>query len=286
MRNLILFIRRYSNFFLFLLLEAVCLVLISRSYTMQGDALLSSANAIAGMAYKKREDIVHYFSLKRINDSLVQENAQLRTRLAAVQDSRDTFFDFKKTLAVSETGDSAQIVQYANYIYRTARVINNSISAENNYITLNRGSRNGIRKNMAVISASGIVGRVIYVSDHFATALSILNVKQEISARLSDGNMGSVVWEEGNPDILLMKNIPQQIEVSVGDSVFTTSYSFFPPGILIGTVAKKFLVRKNNLQLLYLKPATSFRSLQYVYIVENTLLQERHHLEDSIKNKK
>jgi rod shape-determining protein MreC len=286
-RNLILFIRRHANLLLFFLLEGICLILISRTQTLQGNSLLSSANAVSGALYQKREDVLYYFSLKKINDSLLQENARLRQLFALATHSVDTFSDEVKDFPLtSTTVDSRQIIQYAKYTYRSARVINNSVTAENNYITINRGAKSGIRKNMAVLSASGAVGRVIQVSDNFATVLSILNVKQEISAKLSDGNIGSVGWEEGNPDILLLKNIPQQIEVKIGDSVYTSSYSFFPPGVLIGTVTKKFLIRKNNLQLLYLKPATNFRNLNYVYVVENSMLEERRILEDSTQRKK
>lgn len=282
MRNLILFIRRFSNLILFLLLEAVCIILIARTHTLQGNDLLSSANTVSGLVYQKREDVAYYFGLKRMNDSLVHENAMLHTRLAKMLHSFDTLQDAFHHIPLS-SGDSVHIVHYARYLYRTARVVNNSITAENNYVTLNRGSSHGIRKNMAVLSGNGAVGRIANVSENFSTALSILNVKQQISARLKDGNMGSVIWEEGDPEVLLLKNIPQQIDVAIGDSVFTTSYSFFPPGILIGTVFKKFLIKKNNLQLIYLRPATNFRNLQYVYVVENTLLQERLKLEDSTK---
>jgi rod shape-determining protein MreC len=82
-----------------------------------------------------------------------------------------------------------------------------------------------------------------------------------------------------------MRDVPQQIKVKTGDSVFTTSYSFFPPDIMIGIVFKTETVKKNNLQLLYLKPSTNFRDLQYVYVVENRLDRERTQLEDSLKSK-
>lgn len=284
MRNFILFIRRFFNLILFLALEIVCIILIGRTNTLQGNDVMSSANTAIGLMYKKQNDVVYYFGLRMMNDSLLNENARLRQQLAKYM-SYDTLNDLKVTKAIA-SNDSTHIVQYAHYIYLTARVINNSVSADNNYITINRGSEEGIKKNMAIISGTGAVGRVVHVSSHFASAISILSIKQQVSAQLKDGTVGYVSWEGGRPDIIMMRDVPQQIKVKRGDSVFTTSYSFFPPNVLIGTVYKTKAIKKNNLQLLYLRTATNFRNMQYVYAVENTMLEERRQLEDSVKNSK
>jgi len=139
---------------------------------------------------------------------------------------------------------------------------------------------------MAVLSGTGVVGEVISVSDNFASILSVLNVKRKLSAKLKDSTMGSVMWEEGKPDVLVLEDIPKEIKVFRGDSVFTTSYSFFPPDVLIGTIDRVRINKKNNVQILYLKSATNFRNLQYVYVVENTMMEERKRLEDSTRKAK
>lgn len=282
MRNFLIFIRRFFNLILFLAIEIVCIALIARTNTLQGNDLLSSANMVSGILYQKREDMAYYFSLKRMNETLVKENAALRQQLA-LSHSYDLLKDSSVTRGHAGS-DSAHTIQYADYTYRNARVVNNSVAAENNYITINRGSDDGIRKNMAVVSATGAVGEIVDVSAHFSTALSMLSIKRKVSAKIADGTLGSVKWDESDPDALILEDIPQQVKTKIGDSVFTTSYSFFPPDILIGTVSKKKLVKKNNLQLLYLKPATNFRNLQYVYVVENKMLKERRQLEDSTKH--
>lgn len=284
MRNFILFIRRFFNLILFLILEIVCVILIARTNTLQGNDVMSSANSAIGLMYKKQNEVVYYFGLRMMNDSLLTENARLRQQLAQYI-SYDTLKDTSVTRAIPSL-DSAHIIQYAHYLYRTARVINNSVGAENNYITINRGSNHGIKKNMAVISGTGVVGRVVHVSGNFASALSVLSVKQQVSARLKDGTVGYVSWNGERPDVMIMRDVPQQIKVRRGDSVFTTSYSFFPPNVLIGIVYKTATIKKNNLQLLYLRTATNFRNLQYVYVVENTMMEERRQLEDSVKKVK
>jgi len=280
-RNFILFIRRFFNLILFLALEVVCIVLIARTQMMQGVDIMSSANTLTGKAYQKQQDVVYYFGLKRMNDSLINENARLRN-LMMIANSYDTLADSSAQLAVVPT-DTAKKVQYNDYVFRTARVINNSVASGNNFITINRGRNDGIRKGMAVISGTGVVGRVEYVSAHYASVISVLSVKQKVSAKLKDGTFSPVTWEGDNPDIMHMENVPQQIKVKKRDSVFTTSYSFFPSDILIGTIVGVSKSKKNNMQTLHLKTATNFRNLQYVYVIENKMSAERQQLEDSTK---
>ncbi|MBA3828699.1 MAG: rod shape-determining protein MreC [Taibaiella sp.] len=279
MRNFILFISRFFNLILFLALEIVCIVLISRTNSLQGNDIVSSANAVSGLMYKKQNDVVYYFALRRMNDSLLNENARLRTQLS-FRNSVDTLRDttVRKVLG---NPDSSHIIHYADYHYLTAHVINNSVSSSNNYITINRGTATGVYKGMGVITGTGAVGKVVNASAHYASILSILSMKQKVSARLKDGTYGYIEWEGDRPDVLMMKDVAQQVRVKLGDTVFTTDYSFFPSDILIGTVYRKDALKKNNMQLLYLRPTVNFRNLQYVYVVDNKLAMEKQHLEDS-----
>ena len=195
--------------------------------------------------------------------------------------------DFSVKRPVPNTDTSVHIVKYADYTYRTARVINNSVEGINNYITINRGTNDGIARGMSVISGTGLVGRVEFVSAHFACILSILSNKQQVSAKLKDGTFKSTVWDNERPDIFLMKDMPPEIKVKIGDSVVTTSYgNTFPPDMLIGTVIKVEINKKNGKQQLSLRPATNFRSLQYVYVLDNQMDAERKQLEEApVKSK-
>lgn len=285
MRNFIFFIRRFFNLILFLFLEVVCIILIERTNTLQGNDIVSSANAVSGLVYKKQNDVVYYFGLRKMNDSLQNENARLRQIIEQYR-SLDTLSD---TVVKTKTqvGDSTKhLIRYAEYVYRTARVINNSTNATDNYITINRGSKHGISKNMAVLSGNGVVGRVEHVSPNFSSILSVLSAKQKVSARLRNVTNGFVVWEGKNPRVLTMIDVPQQVTVKKGDSVFTNSYSlYFPPEVLIGTVIKTEPIKKNAMQHIYLRSSTDFINLQYVYVVENKMRQEKTQLEDSTAKK-
>lgn len=131
-----------------------------------------------------------------------------------------------------------------------------------------------------------MVGRVEHVSAHFASLLSVLSAKLKVSAKLKGGTNGFVIWDEKSPDILTMVDVPQQITVKKGDSVYTNNYSlYFPPDVLIGTVVKSEILKKNAMQIIYLQSSTNFHSLQYVYVIENKMAPERKQLEDSSAKK-
>ncbi len=280
MRNFILIIRRFFNLILFAGLEIICFILIAHSHTLQGDDIVSSANTVSGIVYKKQSDLVYYMGLGRMNDSLINENMRLR-KLIDQYRTVDTLKDLPVKRLVTNTDTAVHIVKYADYIYRTARVINNSVENVNNYITINRGSKDGIARGMSVISGTGLVGRVEYVTAHFASVLSILSNKQQVSAKLKDGTFKSTVWDYERPDMFMMRDMPPEEKIKKGDSVFTTSFgNTFPPDVLIGTVIKTEINKKNGKQQLYLRPATNFRSLQYVYVLDNIMDVEKKQLEE------
>lgn len=260
-------------------------MLIERTNTLQGNEIVSSANAVAGLIYKKQNDVVYYFGLRKMNDSLLNENALLRKRLDQIN-SIDTLRDSVVRSKIVQTDTSIHVVRYADYLYRTARVINNSTNASDNYITLNRGTAEGISRGMAVISGTGVVGRVEHVTSHFASVLSILSAKLKISAKLKGGTNGFVIWDEKSPDILDMTEVRDYVPVKKGDSVFTNSYSlYFPPDILIGTVVKTEKEKKKGTLLIYLQSSTNFHNLQYVYVIGNNMAAEKKQLEDSTTKK-
>lgn len=281
MRVLISFIQRFFNLILFIGLEILCIVMIAKTNTLQGNEIMNSANLGVAFWYQKQSGVSNYFGLREMNDSLLNENTRLRQQL-----SRYTETDLLNDSSVvrsMQLSDSLHSVQYAHYTYYKARVVNNSVNAASNFITINRGYKDGVAKNMAVISGTGVVGRITNVSAHFATALSILNTKQRLSAKLKDGTSSFVYWEQtSGPDVLLMKITQPEIKIKRGDSILTTSYStLFPADMLLGRVDAVYVVKKDNSRILHIKPATNFRNMNYVYVIKNDFMEERRNLEDS-----
>lgn len=275
MRNLVIFIRRYFNFFLFLLLEICCLSLVFRHNDYQRSAYLNSANQVTGFFFRKYNNVQYYFHLKAVNDSLAAQNAALLNRLPGHMAFPDT--------TVQVPADSAGRRQY---VYLPARVVNNSVNTRVNYLTIYRGRRQGLQPGMGVIGDRGLVGIVHSVSDHYAVVMSVLHKDSRISAKLSrTGHFGSVRWEEEHPDPRYgtLTDIPKSVALHSGDSVVTSGYSaIFPPGILIGYVDKVTEDPSSNFHIIRIRFATDFRSLQYVYVIKNFLNNEQRALEDAV----
>ncbi len=302
MRKLLQLIRRFWNLLLFLILEVICFAMISKHNSMQGVDIVNSSNAAVGYFYRKQNDVTYYFQLKNANDSLLNENARLRNEMSLIT-GVDTLTDSVVRIAIRAKEDTTQkatdttqkgnsmkpigkpvVVRYADYVYIPARVINNSIANDKtNYITLNRGAKAGIKKNMPVVTGSGIVGRVANVSDNYSTVVTVLSENRNYSAQLADGTSGFITWAKGSADFVNLTKIPIQQKVTRGDSVFTTQYSIFPDNIFIGTVSKVDTMKSNNTKNLRIRLSTNFRNLQYVYVVKNKYNEEQTKLEEQNK---
>lgn len=310
MRTLFLLIRRFKNLLLFLVLEIIAIVLIVQKKSIQGADILSSSNAVAGYLYKKKSDVTYYFGLKDVNEALVEENSRLRNEIALLT-GVDTYRTVQAMIPVYQTDsikiiDTAatlqsedgnvqfkyvgekKILRYNQFEYLPAVVINSSITNPNiNYITINKGENQGVRKGMPVVSTNGVVGRVANTTANYATIVSIIssgagdkeNSPLKIGVELN--NLDEMaVWKPGNPNYMLVKDISMSSPVRVGDAVTTSSVSSLYPGhIPVGNVVRVDTVATNNTKTATVKLSTNFRTLRMVYVVMNDYEKERNALE-------
>lgn len=281
MRNVFLFIRRYANFFFFLVLQIVALWLLFSYNKFHQAAFMSTANNISGMLNEEYNGIEIYFKLKKKNQELLEENNRLRNQLQENFGLRDTTVNtIIDTLNVT---DSSRM--YRRYYSLPAQVVDNSTSRQNNYLMINRGYNQGIRKDMGVVSPAGVVGSVLDVSDNYAVVLSMLHRVSRISASVKKtGETGSIEWDGTNPLFVTLKEIPKSVELNKGDSIVTSRYSDkFPPGILIGTVESAETDPSSNFFRVRVRTATNFFNVQYVYVIENLEKEEQQQLKSGIK---
>ncbi|MCX6204685.1 MAG: rod shape-determining protein MreC [Bacteroidetes bacterium] len=278
MKNIFLFIQRNFTFLSFLLLEIACIVLLSNSSKTHQVFFSSASNQITGKFDKQYNNWRYYFSLKETNAQLVAENARLRNLLPNNFQAID---ESKKILIDSTVRDSLGKIR--KFTLFPAKVIGNTVTLQTNYLTLERGSLQGIKKGMAVIGSDGIVGVVVLVSENNARVMSLLHRNSRVSAMLKKDNIsGSIEWDGADPNFLLLKNIPKSAKVAKGDSVLTSTYSAnFPSHLLIGTVNSVVVDATSNFYTLKIKTATNFFSIQYVYIVENLRYAEQTAIEST-----
>ena len=259
------FLYRVRAFFLFAFLEFLAIWMIVANNSPQGAAFFNSSNEWVGNALKKQADVVQYFSLVDDNAALVEENARLKQDLMAFQVRPDSM-----PLVI----DSAL---EANFELKGARVVANSLRFSQNYLTLYKGSKDGIKPGMGVFNSQGIVGRVKSVSENYAVAFSVLNTNLLISAKIKSSDVfGSVRWDGSNTSEVQLLYVPRHVKASKGDTVISSGFNaVFPEGILIGKISKVEVNKADpNYLALTVKLSTDFSKLNYVYLVENTRFQE------------
>lgn len=266
MRNVFLFIARFSNLLFFLLLQVVALSMLFRYNKFHQASYMNVANEVTGKVYIRYNNIETYFSLQKENEKLRQQNAELLNNLRedyAIPDS--------SVQLVTDSFRVDSLEQYRKFLYLPSKVIGNTIDAQNNYITLHRGSNQGVGVNMAVIGPDGIIGKVVNVSPNMAVAMSLLHRKNSVVALLKKGGgFGEVVWDGKDPRFVTLNNIPRTVKVQKGDTVVTSSYSdIFPPGKVVGYVVQVLEDKSTSTYSLKLKTATDFYSVQHAYIVKN-----------------
>lgn len=278
MRNIFLFIRRYFNFVFFVVLQIAALYILFH-YNKFHEAVFSGvANELTGNIDGKYNKITYYFHLKKTNDDLARENEELRNKLLSNYDRPDT-----SQKVVQDTIPYDTLGHYRKYVWRAAKVVNNTVSLPNNTLTIARGENQGVHKNMGVISANGIVGVVINTSSNYAVVMSLLHRQSKVSASLKKtGETGQVLWDGVSPLYVTMKNVPKSAQVAKGDSVVTSPYASyrFPQGIMIGTVMDIIDDKTSSFYTLRLKPATNFFNVEFVTVVENLQKDEQLKLED------
>lgn len=275
MRNLLNFLLKYNYWLLFILLEVASFVLLFRFNHFQQSVFFSSANVVAGKVFEVSGGISSYFHLKSVNEDLLDRNMQLERQIT----------NLERALSEHQV-DSAEMNSIRNlprtdYEMFKARVINNSLHQVDNYITLDKGSKDGIRAEMGVVDGNGVVGIVYDTSPHYSVVISILNSKSSISCKIVGSEyFGYLKWEHGDSQYAYLKDLPRHAEFNLGDTVVTSGYStVFPEGIVVGTVDDMSDSNDGLSYLLKVKLATNFGKVSDVRVIAKTGQEEQKELE-------
>ncbi|GGZ21611.1 cell shape-determining protein MreC [Echinicola pacifica] len=264
MQRILLFLYSIRAFLLFVALEAVALWLVVTYNSPQGAVFFNSSNALTGSLLSTKDGFTSYFTLGEANDELARKNAELMDILAAQSFPKDSIYI------------QVDSIMQANYQFKGAKVINNSLHLRTNHITLNKGSEDGIKVGMGVFNGEGIVGRVKGVTKHYASVISLLHTDLLISSKIKSTEVfGSTQWDGKNAKFAKLRYVPRHVEVAKGDTVVTSGYNaVFPEGILVGTVDSVGVGTETNYLDITLELAADFSSLTYVYLVENNRKEE------------
>ena len=279
MRNLLNYILRNSAWFLAFVLIAFSIYLVFEHNSYQRSVYLSSANNVTGEIYRLTNDVSSFFHLKSNNQKLLERTAQLEERVQVLKNQIETL---SKDTSVIEafTIDSIQPSQFE---FIAAKIVNINISKFNNYLTINKGSLDGIEPDMGVISHSGIVGVVRSVSNHLSVIIPIINPKFRLGAKLKNSeNFGSISWDGSSMNEAQLRELPKHESFAKNDTVVTGFSRIFPEGIIIGYTKDIGASTDDNFSTFNITLATDFHTLQYVLIVNDKYYHERTSLETSI----
>lgn len=236
---------------------------------------------VTGYFNKHYANLQQYFQLKETNQRLAAENSRLRNALSGNFVSPDT-----TALHITDSTYRDTLGRNRKFIYLPAKVIGNSYTLQNNYLMLERGENQGIKKGMAVVGPDGIVGVVVDVSANHSKVMSLLHRNSKVSAMLKkDNTTGSIEWDGADPSLLILRNVSKSAKVVKGDTVLTSTYSAnFPSHLMIGRVASITADPATNYYTLKIKTATNFFSIQDVDVIYNTRYNEQIELENRNKN--
>jgi rod shape-determining protein MreC len=256
---------------LFLIFEISALVIYVKYNSFQKATFINSTNEVSATLYKRVNEFNSYLSLREVNDSLALENARLKNQL------KSSFL--VDTVTKKAVIDSTYKQQYQ---YILAKVISNSVNRRNNYLTINMGSKAGIAKGMGVISGAGVVGKVLFVSEHYAVVQSLLHKETIISAMLArTKDQGSFKWgDDLDPHTGLLYDVSNNAQPKLGDLVVTSDLSLFPAGVPIGKISNLHSKKGGGFFLnMDVKLSVDFSKLQYVSVIYNKMALEQMGLE-------
>lgn len=282
MRNLIDFFLRYSSWMLFAAYMAAGCFMLFHSNPWQHHVMLTSANAVSAVVYKGASNLTAYFHLRDINEDLQRRNSALELEVINLKQQLER----TRELVYADTMTTDSALQ--RYSFILARVINNTTHRTHNYITIDKGSADGIRPEMGVMDQNGVVGIVNVTGPHSARVISLLNNHLRLSCKVKGhDHVGSLVWDGTDPEEAILEELPRHAVFEIGDTIVTSGFStVFPEGVPIGTIIKGLRDHDENFFALRVKLFTDFTTLGTVRVIADSMTDEIREVERDIIDKK
>lgn len=270
MHNLIEFLARYKHWFLFVVLEVVSMVMLFRFNYYQGSVWFTSANYITGKVLAASSEVESFFGLAALNSSLTQRNVYLERQVRFLSEQLH-----EKDSVLATSFGKGMVLNGISMI--PAKVVSNSIDKNDNFITIDKGSADGVKADMGVVCGTGVVGIVYLVSENFSVIIPVLNSKSNISCSIAGrGYFGYLHWSGGAPDIAYVDDIPRHAKFRLHSKVETSGYSsVFPPGVLVGEILHVFNSADGLSYRLQVRLSTDFARLRDVCVIKDVSMEEK-----------
>ena len=277
------FLYKQLHWIVFIVLEIVCFVLLFSYNNYQGSVYLSTANQATARVVAGKHRVTTYFGLAEVNSRLATQNADLLQRVEELE-----------SLVALHQLDSLAQVEAVQRVYRTgyvitpAQIVDKSINRTDNYITLDRGTLDGVQPDMGVMGTDGVIGVVDKCTEHYSLVMPLLNSKSSLSCKVMGHNdLGYLRWSGGDARYAMLHDLPRYSKVAVGDSIVTSgNSSFFPEGIMVGVVEELYPSPDGFYMTLKVALSTQFSHLEQAFIMRKMDAEEMAALKESLKPKK
>jgi rod shape-determining protein MreC len=273
MRSIYYLFPRFYVLIIFVLLEIFALTLVFKSHKYQEVRFLNTSNAVAGKTLGLVNSFYTFINLGENNKALMEENVRLKAQI-----------QYQNTYVV-DSSLPKNSEQYS-FEYIPAKIVNNSINKNINYITLNKGSKDGVQKGLGVISSNGVVGVITNVSENFSLVMSVISIKSLIGVRHKGTNaLGNLRWNGEDPYTLQVDNLSKTLPIKKNDTIVTAGFSsLFPPDIVVAKVKKLKPEESTSFYEMDVQLTNNINSLSYVYVVKNSKKKEIDDLESQAAN--
>ena len=280
MRNLLEFLSKYYHWLLFAVLEVTSFVLLFQFNSYQGSVWFTSANAEEGKLYELESSVESFFSLTKVNKDLTLRNFYLERQ---VNQLSRLYYDLTKDTTIAERNELEFLSRYKLI---PAKVVSNSVDRNDNLMTIDRGSKDGVEKDMGVACGNGVVGVVYLVSDHYSVVMPVLNYHSRISCAIRRrGYFGYLKWQGGDANIAYVEDVPRHAKFKRGDWVETSGYSsIFPPGVLVGKIIEVYNSRDGLSYRLKVQLTTDFGNVRDVCVISDKGIAERTRLMEAARD--
>ena len=266
MKNLLEFLQRHHHWFLFVLFEALSMVLLFQFNSYQGSVWFSTANAIAGRVYEWDAAVESFFTQARVNEELTTRNFYQERQLTQLRRL------YQEATQKTDTAELRELEKLAQYKLIPAKVVSSELHKNNNLMTINRGSADGVEPGMGVACGQGVVGVTFLCSDHYTVVIPVLNsTSSRISCTIRNrGYFGVLRWYGEESGYAYVEDIPRHARFKRGEWVETNGYSsIFPAGVLVGQIAEVYNSRDGLSYKLKVRLSTDFGVLRDVVVISD-----------------
>ncbi|MBQ9651866.1 MAG: rod shape-determining protein MreC [Prevotella sp.] len=285
MRNLLAFLLRYNHWVAFVVLEVVSVVLLVKYNNYHGSVYFSAANAVSGKVYEWNSEMENFMHQAAMNEQLTRRNVFLETQNKQLAEY------VRRLSARNGQEDTSVLTGLGDIKLVSAKVISNSVAKRDNFIVIDKGTSDGVGKDMGVVCGTGVVGTVYLASAHYSVVIPILNSHSNISVTIRKrGYFGYLQWNGGDSRLADVNDVPRHARFHLYDYVETSGYSsIFPPGLVVGQILHVYNSTDGLSYRLQVRLTTDFARLRDVCVIDNSAMKERlellRHAQDSLEVK-